>query len=154
MKLLVNTKTIQKSEFGSITGGLFFVFEGQYFPAEEWIDFPVVILGWWLGALADVLDGDSECKFGFMDGPYQIDIKRQGNNMCVLNCIRDTRNKEILFSNEVSLSEIINQVISAAKKTYKHCLEDNWVNDDLNELKVNLDQMLKRVFPYFTDILS
>jgi hypothetical protein len=43
-----------------------------YYPQENWIDFGLVILGWWLGIADRLWQGIQEEDFFFMDGPYSI----------------------------------------------------------------------------------
>lgn len=43
------------------------------FPNEQWSDFPVVILGWWMEGSVALQSGTSaEAVFRFMEGPYEL----------------------------------------------------------------------------------
>jgi len=41
----------QSSQSGNVTGVIYVELESSAFPAREWSDFPVIILGWWTEAL-------------------------------------------------------------------------------------------------------
>ncbi|MCG8419070.1 MAG: hypothetical protein MJE77_14135, partial [Proteobacteria bacterium] len=51
---MFDESTLEQSDNASrsITGDLYFDFDGFPFPAERWNDFVVVIIAWWLAALA------------------------------------------------------------------------------------------------------
>jgi antitoxin YobK len=58
--------------------GIHWTHQGQAYPAEYWLDFGAVILGWWLGAATKLLEGSTEQKFSFMDGPFSLMARREG----------------------------------------------------------------------------
>jgi len=59
-----------------ITGVIFWQDEDQVFPIANWIDNVNVLLGWWLGALIKLAGGADQDKFLFMEGPYEMSLKR------------------------------------------------------------------------------
>ena len=54
-------------------GDIFFEFEKGFFPGENWNDFILIILDWWINAVLDLVD-KKKTELDFMDGPYAISI--------------------------------------------------------------------------------
>lgn len=54
------------------------------YPAPDWTDFGVVIMGWWVLAAQRLLRGSSEERFLFMDGPYELKAKRRDGQILVI----------------------------------------------------------------------
>ena len=46
------------------------------YPVDDWIDFGVVIRGWWMLAAQRLLRGSAEEEFSFMDGPFELRVRR------------------------------------------------------------------------------
>lgn len=62
---------------GTALSGLLFVeVNGLYFPAENWGDYVLPVLGWWLENAIKLNFPDSEVKNIFMDGPYSFRLCR------------------------------------------------------------------------------
>ena len=53
------------------------------YPEEQWLDFGSVILGWWLVAAKSLLEGVAEVKLSFMDSPFHLNVRRDGNLLYV-----------------------------------------------------------------------
>src|SRR5437870_8693194 len=54
---------------GLVFGVIWIEVGGQKFPFNRWTDFPVIILGWWLQSLVDLLGHTKELvRCSFMDG--------------------------------------------------------------------------------------
>lgn len=49
--------------------------DGIFYPDKIWDDFGLTILGFWISTIQDLLNGEKESEFVFMDGPYSILIK-------------------------------------------------------------------------------
>lgn len=61
---------------GAISGRLFFEIDDTFFPSEEWFDFVMPVLGWWIENVMRLNLPDAEVKQVFMDGPYEIRMRR------------------------------------------------------------------------------
>lgn len=55
--------------------------EGHYYPSEDWIDNPAIVLGWWLFSITDIINGGEGQGFNFMEGPYSISSNLRGNHL-------------------------------------------------------------------------
>jgi hypothetical protein len=99
-------------EGGELLFDIAWVDNGLYYPMDPWLDFGVLILGWWTNAILSIIKGEEDnIKLSFMDGPYYL--------MMTI----DRTSQEVTFSGEngrefkakSSIDEVRNQVISAAK---------------------------------------
>jgi hypothetical protein len=49
-----------------------------FFPSDEWYDFPVIILSWWLENCKKLsLESESIVENYFMDGPYEFWVEKK-----------------------------------------------------------------------------
>lgn len=99
-------------EGGELLFEIAWIDNGLYYPMNPWLDFGVLILGWWTNAIVSMISGgEDNIKLSFMDGPYYL--------MMTI----DRTSQEVTFSGEngeifkakSSIDEVRNQVISAAR---------------------------------------
>jgi hypothetical protein len=103
---------------------------GSYYPMNPWLDFGVVILGWWSTAISSVAKGEQDsAKLSFMDGPYALMMKI------------DRITQEVTLSSEngkfeakSSINEIKRQLILAIEKIDQDLLDLDVVGVDRNYL--------------------
>ena len=56
--LVIEPKTwAARNPQANVTGVLYLKTQAGDFPDAEWSDFPIIVLGWWLGGLADLVQG-------------------------------------------------------------------------------------------------
>ncbi len=85
LEIVVTPAELRRSATGSITGRLWLRLTAtrertdiDAFPGDEWSDFPVTVLGWWLGRLArDTGSGEAIERCQFMDGPFAFTVRRR-----------------------------------------------------------------------------
>jgi hypothetical protein len=94
--------------------GITWEHEGIYYPERSWMDFGVVILGWWFAATLRLRQGTDEDKFLFMDGPYAIKAKyyRQEDTLELIPEGLDTIWK-------VPFNELAKELIRTANGVYR-----------------------------------
>jgi hypothetical protein len=128
--------SLEQSKSQAITGVIYFDFVNHQFPEKGWNDFIVVVLCWWLSALKSIAfeDSDSE-ELLFMDGPLYINVKKLNNGLYCVECFDRGVNRDVKFSAEYQLADILDSVLCAAKSIYSVCSQKGWKNDDLIELK-------------------
>jgi hypothetical protein len=99
-------------EGGQLLFDIAWIDNGLYYPMDPWLDFGVLVLGWWTNAILSMISGaEDTIKLSFMDGPYYL--------MMTINRI----SQEVTFSGEngrifeakSSIDEVRNQVIAAAR---------------------------------------
>lgn len=87
----------------------------RIYPDRSWMDFGAVILGWWQRACVELLEGNKEVAFVFMDGPYRLRLKQQleeGKLLCL------TYGDEVL--GDASLAQVANEVVRAGAQVHDH----------------------------------
>ncbi len=125
----VDRATLERSQHGGITGQLVVRVDGKAFPGERWSDFPIVVLGWWLGQVANLLSGSSEASCRFMDGPFAFDLRdRRGGWLIQL------RGPQPVAEAFVSRQDVIDSLARAAETINEECEQRGWSSTDLSVL--------------------
>jgi hypothetical protein len=79
MKIKVEFDDSQLARYQQGQGQLLFEITMQdgstEYPMPHWSDFGYVVLGWWRGTILQLLNGEDEGEFDFMDGPYCIQAR-------------------------------------------------------------------------------
>lgn len=57
--------------------------DGTYYPDKNWIDFGIVIIGWWFYVASEIPNELTESKLSFMDGPYSIKVSFDKKNKAI-----------------------------------------------------------------------
>ena len=86
--------------------------DGEAFPDTDWDDFSHILLGWWSSALFSFSDASEGFEWLFMDGPYEIVVRRKGDALA-LSCMREDR---CLLSGECSFQDLANALYNALKR--------------------------------------
>ena len=120
-----------------VSGPIWLELGGLSFPAHEWDDFPVVVLGFWLNNLKPLLLGQSTaCECLFMDGPYQFNIHRYSRKQLSVTLVKRgvDEEKELLTANVTSVL-LVRQMISASEIAVQTCKRNQWIDNDLLTLE-------------------
>jgi len=132
----VEKSSLECTENKLITGIIYFDFGRCQFPENDWNDFIVIILNWWLSALTRIALGVSDSEnLQFMDGPLFVKVKKMDADMCNIECINESRGGSLKFSGHYQIEEVLNSVLQAAKTTSDICSENRWGGDDIVELR-------------------
>lgn len=96
--------------------------ENLFYPSKDWTDFGVVIMGWWVKSLENLMDSsnsDPVC-FSFMDGDYKIlAVFNKDNNQIVL------QPKGVTNSWIIQPQELIKEFLTALIKIKNELLEND-----------------------------
>jgi len=128
-----------------ITGEICFVIDNQFFPEQNWNDFVVVILSWWLESLMKLIlsDDGSSYDFSFMDGPLLVRGKKIDNDIINLEFVRKKLNgDEIQLTARCSVNELRESLIGAARKTVKILEAKMWVTEETRKLRKLLNSLI------------
>ena len=129
----VSPETFKRGSTGLVVGSIWLELDATLFPSNRWIDFPVVILGWWLQAIQAMSGGGKkrgECLF--MDGPYWFVIEEIDPKSWIIQCFeRRIRANEVLHSLMVDPAVVVQETRSAANSVIRTCHEKAWYSDDL-----------------------
>ena len=82
IEIIADISSLMRNTMGSITGRIFLRGPTGDFPTNQWCDFPVVILGWWIAGLTSVAVGDARLFQGlFMDGSVRFRRQTRGEHI-------------------------------------------------------------------------
>jgi hypothetical protein len=123
-----------------VSGPIWLELDGLSFPAHEWDDFPVVILGFWLTNIQPFLLGQSSvCECPFMDGPYQFNVQAYRKDCVSVTLVeRGGEEEKALVTAKVNSVLLVEQMLSAGEIVVHACKRNHWIDDDL----LNLEKLI------------
>jgi len=126
-----------------VSGPIWLEASGKHFPSKEWDDFPVAILGSWLGNLRPlILDQLTVCECPFMDGPYEFDVQADSaHEWTVAFAEHDANKKTVLHKSKLNPKVLIGTLLSSAEAVAQFCRQAEWVDDDLLELEARISDL-------------
>ncbi len=113
---------------------IYFEHQGNFYPEKNWIDNPVVILGWWTYSIIELLKGGPGQGFSFMEGAFDMDAK-------VINENIEIQSEDGKFCWTISIEEFANSLITALKKASRLLYEQghpdltSGFNDDIKQIR-------------------
>ena len=148
MSFSINLKTGEFKKSRLVSGPIWLEVEKQNFPSQQWNDFPVVILGWWLEAIADLVSkkaGSAKCLF--MDGPYYFEVDATLGEIWGITLITNQSSGIKRSSRqEVTPKIVISETLRASQMVADFCRHRDWRSSDLSTLETqinNIDCMIK-----------
>ncbi len=138
---------LAKSEHNYITGDIYFQADANFFPAENYNDFPAIILSWWIKEIYR-LCYSNECELLFMDDPYLIEVEKIDSDLLRMKYCRTTWNqsqqkeqKVIEYENLVSKKRLVHVVLGASNKLLMELEKSGWSNAvNVQELKDTVEK--------------
>ena len=116
----------QKHFRNNLTFIIFWEHEGLFYPSEDWDDFGLTIIGWWVGTIMRFIAGENEGEFCFMDGPYSI-LATYDQASEELELFPERTN--IVW--KIKLSAIIEALISTVNYIYNFLWDRNVADEEL-----------------------
>jgi hypothetical protein len=138
MRILFDESSLRQGSGASrsVTGVLYYEFSGLSFPAEQWRDFPAVIVTWWLEALEKIeTRGEPEAVLHFMDGPYWLSLILQDKDALLVKCVEDRPDAGTVHEEYVSLSDFVAQVERLARRIAWACRQQGLKSRDIDVLR-------------------
>ena len=135
-------ETLSRSSSGAITGRLSVTIGGTDFPEKEWVDFIVIVLGWWIDEVISILEEHSDesiCEF--MDGSFEFKIQSEGKKYLHISFVDmiddETRYSDVTVSKEI----VIRSLLLASNAVIKECRNKKWTDNDI----VNFESKINRL---------
>lgn len=88
--------------------GIYWVHNNIAYPSADWTDFGAVILGWWLQAALQMMQGSRQEEFFFMDGPFAL-FGQCKNDQLVFSARRSSEQWT------TTLEEFASEIVSGAE---------------------------------------
>jgi hypothetical protein len=133
LQILVSPESMHKGDH-SITGQCAVRAGGEAFPEQAWSDFVVVLLGWWLRALATAEAGETT-ELSFMDGPYLVSVEPIDGGAARLEFVNERISGEVVKKATVSLKQALEACQLAASTVLDACHERGWSGPEVEELR-------------------
>ena len=135
MKVCISTESLSRSNFGSITGAICLSDGNFYFPSQDWDDFPVVILGWWLEALSTPILPGAKKECLFMDGDYAFQVSSHSADEWLIVCgNRIDAHATSQSTAIVNVNEFMSTLRSVANSLVVACHNRGWSSKDVEQL--------------------
>ena len=135
MKVCISTESLSRSNLGSITGAICLSDGNFYFPSQDWDDFPVVILGWWIETLSTPLLHGAQKECLFMDGDYAFQVSPHSADEWLIVCANRTDAHGTHQSTAiVKVTEFMSILRSAANSLVVACHNRGWNSKDIDQL--------------------
>jgi len=135
-RIIAVPSTLRAGRHGPATADIWIVLDDVPFPAEHWNDFVVVILGWWAGALLNILRGKSlRERVSFMDGPHGVEVIRASEHDLELRAIDDHLPPTERARAITPAKELAHQVVAAAEAILATCRERQCWSRDADTLQ-------------------
>ncbi|MBV6447994.1 hypothetical protein [Nitrosomonas sp.] len=123
------------TEAGLILCGLSLHVNGLNFPSPEWVDFPIVVLGWWTEAVIPLLRGSAEpVQARFMEGPYVIEFRVRTAEIWHMDLVKRGLSRSILYSADIDVETFLNSLIDACDCAIDMCHRQGFWSSDADNL--------------------
>jgi hypothetical protein len=142
VEVFVSPATLSRSAAGSITGPIWIRIpaaggrtEDDVFPEDGWSDFPVIVLGWWLGRLARDTGGrEAAERCEFMDGPFAFTVRRRRGDPQWT--VAWPGHSQVVVDGPTFLDRLI----STARAVLDACHTNGWAGPDADALARAIEQ--------------
>jgi len=101
---------------GNILCNFYITFNDTSFPSDPWLDFPVIVLDWWLEGYLTLRRTGRSVENSFMNGPFEFTSEMKGEIIKLIFRQRTAKGtKEVGESIELTLKEYENELIRVAE---------------------------------------
>ncbi len=140
--LTVNAATVMAPSDRSAIGNIWLDVEGYKFPAEDWNDFVVVVLGWWANAMLRLLRNDSANEtVNFMDGPYAVEVSITSAGMLRFRALEGIGRHIEKATGEAPPIAFVESLISQSREVISACRHQGWWSRDADYLVSSLESV-------------
>jgi hypothetical protein len=136
-EVAVDPEHLSGAPYKDVTGLLAVRLGQVWFPERSWSDFPVIVLGWWLGEAAR-LSEDVDGEFRFMDGPFGFRARKgPGGVRVTLEDMRGPSPSSVLEAT-VPQHMFCSAIQEASAVIFEACRNRGWESCDLGALSPSL----------------
>lgn len=116
------------------TGDIVLELGSVVFPATGWNDFVIVILEAWISALVRLVQNTSTRELvHFMDGPYEVDVRRVESGALQLRAMERPAKLHALI--EVTPLPLLEDAAKSAEAVLQVCREASYRSRDVDRLE-------------------
>jgi hypothetical protein len=131
--------SIELTNLRVVTGVVFLDSGLVKFPEPDWNDYIVVILGWWLVALRNIVEGRMErVELRFMDGPFWVLIRKLADDDCEVQCMKGD---DEVFRCRYSPMMLLRATYKAAAQVQRVCFQREWESEEITTLSTLIGEV-------------
>ena len=137
-KIITDEESLEMSGRGAVLGNIWLEISDIAFPSDDWNDFVVIVLAWWLKEVVLLKERKSGLvhEFRFMDGPYYLCLELDDDEQAQIECReRTARGCQTILAGRCRVEEIWNEVISASKTILDIIDKRRWDTTEIQRLK-------------------
>src|SRR5690349_21327030 len=86
-RMFVDTSSEKFAESASSGGNIlcttYIEASNNAFPSDSWLDFPVIVLSWWLDGYLNMAEENTPVENDFMNGPYEFVCMPHGDEVSI-----------------------------------------------------------------------
>ena len=91
-------------------------FNDVFFPSNQWTDFAIIVLNWWISAIIEnYKKKNAKFKLFFMDGPYYVECLKHGS-VVHLSFIEEKKLKQTICEGDVEIEVLVAELISVSSE--------------------------------------
>ncbi|MBV8758268.1 MAG: hypothetical protein JO257_13360 [Deltaproteobacteria bacterium] len=130
LSVVVDPARARCTRGGNVCAEIMLLAAGKAFPTESWTDFAVVLLSWWVPAIARVAADGRREELRFMEGPYWAEVWCDASGAWRADLVEHRRRQEVLRTLEFDVVKFAHSLMDAADVTLRLCRErDSWSSD-------------------------
>ena len=112
-------------------------------PDEEWNDFVITVLGWWLDEAINAIESTNLC-LRFMDGPFRVLLDKQNTEDLYQLSVVDQRKLShgcTSVLGGVTGREFLRELLQCAGAVLRACMAKKWESTELSLMKDRYDRL-------------
>jgi hypothetical protein len=123
-------------DYNLVVGGIWLRADRGDFPETGWVDFPVVVLGWWVEAASRLRAGASDREvIDFMEGPYHVEVSSATSSAWRLATITGSRARQPVDFVYVDSTRLVDSVREGSSRLIGICRQRGWESADTARLE-------------------
>lgn len=133
-------ESVSVNSGGALRATIFFRRDSLCLPADNWNDFALILLEWWLRGLLQVVRGArQDAKLEFMEGPYHVNVRGIPGGLATLEFVDEGRpHAKLPPPGKEKLLPIVDDMIGAADFVVEFAAKSNVEGRDLDRLRHTL----------------
>jgi len=133
LKIYIDLNSLKKYSSKNSHIATFFLNKNFIYSNENWNDFVVIILNWWLDAFKRLESNLSSEEFLFMDGSYRFETLKENNIYIAI--FYDELDNQIFKIYNFDYKSFCEEIKKAAQSLIEYIYQSNLINNrDLVEL--------------------